>query len=106
MTARNPIPVNRDDAEGIPPALGVEIRSGSHRAPLPSASTGEGRGNSNFAAVNVGRAVSERSDPVRNDGPDQSDTLVIPINLGGIRGAITARFIDFRSSFHRSIYGD
>ncbi len=31
--------------------------------------------------------------------PDQSDTLVIPIAIGGIRGAITARFIDFRS-FH------
>lgn len=49
---------------------------------------------------------SETGHKVPDYLPDQSDTLVIPITLGGIRGAITARFIDFRSSFHRSIYGD
>lgn len=92
MTARNHIPVNRDDADNIPPVVGVESRS-LGRAP-GRASTAL-PGNLNHAAVNVGRAVSERPDPVRNYRPDQSDTLVIPINLGGIRGAIVARFIKF-----------
>ena len=65
-----------------------------------------GGDNSHNATVNIRDVLTERGDPVRNDGPDQSRALVIPVTLGGIRGAITARFIDFRSSFHRSIYGD
>lgn len=97
MTARNHIPVNRDDAEIIPPDLGVEIRS-LGRAP-GRASTAL-PGNLNHAAVNVGRAVSERPDPLGHQFADQSRSLVIPINLGGIRGAITARFIDFRPFNH------
>ena len=63
------------------------------------------RDNSHNVAVNISDVLSERRNPVRDDGPDQSLALVIPITLGGIRGAITARFIDFRS-LHGGSYGD
>lgn len=41
------------------------------------------------------KVAAEAGDMLADNLPDQSDTLVIPINLGGIRGAITARFIKF-----------
>jgi len=48
-----------------------------------------------------GPVGSETGHEVPDYLPDQTRSLVIPITLGGIRGAITARFIDFRP-FHRS----
>lgn len=88
------IPVNRDDVEGPPPALGVEISSdGSSRA---------GSGASTASLPNnhyrVGRHRSVGAETVHvvsQNLTDQPDALVIPITLGGIRGAITARFIKF-----------
>lgn len=84
------------------------IQHNPARGRYPAQATGA----SDCAPVNyhdrVGRHSSVRSETgheVPDYLPDQSDTLVIPITLGGIRGAITARFIDFRP-FHRSIYGD
>lgn len=63
----------------------------SAREPLPSAPTGDGRGNLTHASAGEGGVISERGDPVRNDGPDQPRSLVIPITLGGVRGAIVKR---------------
>lgn len=53
------------------------------------------RDNFTFNVGKHGPVDPEARDVVADNFPDQSRSLVIPINLGGIRGAITARFIKF-----------
>lgn len=61
-------------------------------------------------AIGKHRPVASKLADVLPDNFTNQDSptsaLVIPVTLGGIRGAITARFIDFRSSFHGGSYGD
>lgn len=59
--------------------------------------------NNNERVRKHGLIDAKAEDKLLHQLPDQSDTLVIPITFGGIRGAITARFIDFRS-FHGGSY--
>lgn len=71
----------------------------SHQS-APAASLSSGSGGNNHNVISDPCAINaEGRDPFRDDLTDQSRALVIPITLGGIRGAITARFIDFRP-FH------
>lgn len=59
-----------------------------------------GGDNNAHAIGRHGSVGSETGHIVSQNLPDQSRSLVIPITLGGIRGAIVARFIDFRRPFH------
>ncbi len=77
----------------------------SHQS-APAASLSSGSGGNNHYSVGRHRPVgAEAAHIVSQNLADQSRSLVIPITLGGIRGAITARFIDFRS-LHGGSYGD
>lgn len=76
-----------------------QVAHGSHQSAPAAVPVGSG-GNSHDVAVNISDVLTERRNPVRDYGPDQSRALVIPVTFGGIRGAITARFIDFRRPFH------
>lgn len=73
-----------------------QVALGSHQSAPAAFPLGSGR-NSNNAAINISSVLSERGDPVCDNFADQSRALVIPVTFGGIRGAITARFIDFRN---------
>lgn len=79
----------------------------SPRVPQPSA--GEGREHSVRSRPKVTLrapkhgAVNTEFEDQRGDEFANADALVIPATFGGIRGAIVARFIDFRSSFHGAL---
>lgn len=90
------IPVNRDDVEGIPPALGVETRS-LGRAP-GRASTAL-PGNSDKAIVRHRLIVAETYHELSDDFPDQPGLIA----LIGINGGVEPfHFI----AFHGGRYGD
>lgn len=68
---------------------------GRNRAPLPSASTGEGRGNSHKRVGRHGPVASKLSDAVRDYLADQPRFVLIAVN-----GCVhRVEFIDFRP-FH------
>lgn len=64
------------------------------------------RDNSHNAAVNIRDVLTERSDPVRNDGTDQPRLVVVGLNFACLPDMGDFAVPMIFTPFHRSSYGD
>ena len=95
----NPIPVEPDGAEGIPPALGVETCSGRTTSAPAALPLGSGRNFYDSPACES-LIASERGNPFRNNFTDQAGTVVL---IGVARHGLGIIALPF--TFHRPFHG-